>query len=458
MSRLRSLKAGVSRAATRLSERLARAEEEDGADRPAPPAAPAGPPPDDPGPAPFRLAPPPPETMVPWGVRVAAEAGWRLLILAGVIYVLMKVISTISLVVLAFTIGLLLTALLQPTAAWLRRLGIGRGPAAAITFVTGVAMVGLVGWFVVWQVLENLDDLTRQVQDGIEELKTWLLNSPFHVTEAQINNIADGLNDWLGSNSQEITSAGLQGVTVVLEFFSGALLAMFVTIFLLYDGRTVWNWSLNFVPLAARDAVASAGPKAWMTLTSYVRGTVLVAFIDGFFIGVGLYFLDVPMAVPLAVIIFLFSFVPIVGAVVSGALAVVVAFVANGVVSALLVLAVVLAVQQLEGHVLQPLILGRLVRVHPLGVVLAVTGGSLIAGIPGAVTAVPLVAVLKSVVASLRSYAAGHSVPAGTADPSSAAPPPAVKAPESPKSPGAAPPPRPGEGGESAGPPRNGGR
>ncbi|GAA3642567.1 AI-2E family transporter [Streptomyces chitinivorans] len=450
MSRLRSLKAGVSRAATRLSERLARAEEKDGSDGPMPPSPPAGPPPGDPAPAPLQSppAPPPPAAMVPWGVRVAAEAGWRLLVLAGVIYVLMKVISAISLVVLAFTIGLLLTALLQPTAARLRRLGIGRGLSAAITFVTGVAMLGLVGWFVVWQVLENLDDLTRQVQEGIDELKTWLLNSPFHVTEAQINNIADSLNDWLGSNSQEITSAGLQGVTVVLEFFSGAVLAMFVTIFLLYDGRNVWNWSLNFAPRAARDAVASAGPRAWMTLTSYVRGTVLVAFIDGFFIGIGLYFLDVPMAVPLAVFIFLFSFIPIVGAVVSGALAVVVAFVANGVVSALLVLAVVLAVQQLEGHVLQPLILGRLVRVHPLGVVLAVTGGSLVAGIPGAVTAVPLVAVLKSVVVSMKSYAAAHAVPAGTVEPSSAVPPPAVEAPRSPKSPGAEPPSEPGEDGE----------
>ncbi|MFP8940409.1 AI-2E family transporter [Streptomyces fenghuangensis] len=450
MSRLQSLKAGVSRAATRLSERLARAEEKDGSDGPMPPSPPAGPPPGDPAPAPLQSppAPPPPAAMVPWGVRVAAEAGWRLLVLAGVIYVLMKVISAISLVVLAFTIGLLLTALLQPTAARLRRLGIGRGLSAAITFVTGVAMLGLVGWFVVWQVLENLDDLTRQVQEGIDELKTWLLNSPFHVTEAQINNIADSLNDWLGSNSQEITSAGLQGVTVVLEFFSGAVLAMFVTIFLLYDGRNVWNWSLNFAPRAARDAVASAGPRAWMTLTSYVRGTVLVAFIDGFFIGIGLYFLDVPMAVPLAVFIFLFSFIPIVGAVVSGALAVVVAFVANGVVSALLVLAVVLAVQQLEGHVLQPLILGRLVRVHPLGVVLAVTGGSLVAGIPGAVTAVPLVAVLKSVVVSMKSYAAAHAVPAGTVEPSSAVPPPAVEAPRSPKSPGAEPPSEPGEDGE----------
>ncbi|MDG9703069.1 AI-2E family transporter [Streptomyces sp. DH37] len=457
MSRLRSLKTGVSRAATRLSERLARAEERDDAGPvPPPPSVSAGPGPGGRAPAPLaQPEPPPPASMVPWSVRVAAEAGWRLLVLAGVIYVLMKVISAISLVVLSFTVGLLLTALLQPTAARLRRLGTGRGLAAAITFVMGVAALGLVGWFVVWQVLENIDRLTRQVQDGIEELKTWLLNSPFHVTEAQINNVADTINDWLGSNTQEITSAGLQGVTVVLEFFSGALLAMFVTIFLLYDGRNVWEWTLKLVPRTARDAVAGAGPRAWMTLTSYVRGTVLVAFIDGFFIGVGLYFLDVPMAVPLAVFIFLFSFIPIVGAVVSGALAVIVAFVANGVVSALLVLAVVLAVQQLEGHVLQPLILGRLVRVHPLGVVLAVTGGSLIAGIPGAVTAVPLVAVLKSVVVSLRSYAADHVVPVGAADPASAVPPPAAEAPRSPKTPR---PPEPGEGGASASPPRDGGR
>ncbi|MFH0242556.1 AI-2E family transporter [Streptomyces sp. HK10] len=453
MSRLRSLKAGASRAVTRLSERLARAEE-DGVDRPIPP----GPPPSDPGPAPLQPEPPPPATMVPWGVRVAAEAGWRLLVLAGVIYVLMKVISAISLLVLSFAVGLLFTALLQPTVARLRRLGVGRGLATAITFVTGLAMLGLVGWFVVWQVMESLDDLTRQVQDGIEELKTWLLNSPFHVTEAQINNIADSLNDWLGSNSQAITSAGLQGVTVVVEFLSGAVLALFVTIFLLYDGRQVWRWTLNFVPRVARDGMASAGPRAWMTLTGYVRGTVIVAFIDGFFIGVGIYFLDVPMAVPLAVFVFLFSFIPIVGAFASGTLAVIVAFVANGAVSALLVLAVVLAVQQLEGHVLQPFILGKMARVHPLGVVLAVTGGSLIAGIPGAVTAVPLVAVLKSVVVSLKSYAAGHAVPAGAADPSSAAPPPAVEAPRSPKSSGSTPPPEPEEGGESAGPPRGGER
>ncbi|MBO8202395.1 AI-2E family transporter [Streptomyces smyrnaeus] len=355
--------------------------------------------------APAIAAKPEPSAAVPWGVRVAAEAGWRLLVLAGVIWVLMKVVSTISLVIIAFSAGLLITALLQPTVARLRRIGLGRGLATAITFIGGFVIMGLVGWFVVWQVMENLDTLTDKVQDGIQELKNWALNGPFHVSEDQINEIAQNLSDWIGDNSKELTTAGIEGVTVILEFFSGALLAMFVTLFLLYDGRRIWEWTLKFVPAAARDGVAGAGPRAWATLTGYVRGTVIVALIDAVFIGVGLYFLNVPMAVPLAVFIFLFAFVPIIGAVVSGALAVVVALVTDGIVTALLALAVVLAVQQIESHILQPFILGRLVRVHPLAVVLGVTGGSLIAGIPGAVVAVPLVAVTNTVVGYLRGYA-----------------------------------------------------
>ena len=164
------------------------------------------------------------------------------------------------------------------------------------------------------------------------------------------------------------------------------------------------------MPAAAREGVAGAGPRAWATLTGYVRGTVIVALIDAVFIGVGLYFLKVPMAVPLAVFIFLFAFIPIVGAVISGALAVVVALVTDGVFTALLALAVVLAVQQIESHVLQPFILGRLVRVHPLAVVLGVTGGSLIAGIPGAVVSVPLVAVTNTVVGYLKGYAQEQAI------------------------------------------------
>ncbi|MET9882353.1 AI-2E family transporter [Streptomyces sp. NPDC006430] len=347
---------------------------------------------------------PDPVSVVPWGVRVAAEVSWRLLLLAGMLWVLMKVISEVRLVVLAFAAALLVTALLQPFVVRLRRLGLPRGLATAVTAILGFVVIGLVGWFVVWQVMENLDDLSARVRDGINELKLWALDSPFHVTEKQINDIAKNLSETIGTNTEQITSAGLQGVTVLVEVLTGILLAMFSTLFLLYDGKRIWVWVLGLVPAAARPGVAGAGPRAWRTLTAYVRGTVLVALIDAIFIGLGIYFLKVPMAVPLAVFIFLFAFIPLVGAVISGALAVVVALVTQGPWTALLVLAVVLAVQQIEGHVLQPFILGRAVRVHPLAVVLSVAAGGMIAGIGGAVVAVPLVAVTNTVVGYLRAY------------------------------------------------------
>ncbi|MDX6351262.1 MAG: putative heme transporter [Streptomyces sp.] len=346
-----------------------------------------------------------PVAAVPFGMRVAGEVGWRLLVLAGTVWVLMQVIGTIQLVVLAFVAALLITALLQPFVARLKRAGLSRGLATAITFIGGFVVMGLVGWFVVWQVMANIDNLSNSLQDGVTELKHWLLNSPFHVTEDQINQIAKNLQDAIGSNTKALTDAGLQGVTVVVEFLTGILLAMFSTLFLLYDGGNIWNWVLRLFPAAARDGLSGAGPRAWRTLTLYVRGTVIVALIDATFIGIGIFFLGVPMAVPLAVIIFLAAFVPLVGAVASGVIAVIVALVTEGPVVALLVLAVVLAVQQIEGHILQPFILGRAVRVHPLGVILSVAAGSLIAGIGGAVVAVPLVAVTNTVVGYLRAHA-----------------------------------------------------
>ncbi|MCX4394261.1 AI-2E family transporter [Streptomyces sp. NBC_00053] len=354
--------------------------------------------------APSVAARPDPVAAIPWGMRVAAEAGWRLLVLAGTLWVLMRVISAVQLVVLAFVAALLVTAMLQPTVARLRGYGLPRGLATAVTAVLGFVIMGLVGWFVVWQVMDNIDTLSDKVRDGIEELKRWLLDSPFHVTEQQINDIAKNLSDTIGTNTEQITSAGLEGVTVMVEVLTGILLAMFSTLFLLYDGRRIWHWVLKLVPAQARPGVAGAGPRAWRTLTAYVRGTVIVALIDAIFIGLGIFFLDVPMAVPLAVFIFLFAFIPLVGAVISGALAVVVALVTEGVFTALMVLAVVLAVQQIEGHVLQPFILGRAVRVHPLAVVLSVAAGGMIAGIGGAVVAVPLVAVTNTVVGYLRTY------------------------------------------------------
>ncbi|MCK1819887.1 AI-2E family transporter [Streptomyces sp. XM83C] len=397
--------AGLSEMGERLDERRAEAERERQAPEPEP--APVTAVEYEPAAAPVR---PDPAQAVPWGVRVAAEAGWRLLVLAGTLWVLMKVISAVQLVVLAFVTALLITALLQPTVARLRRMGVPRGPATALTAILGFVIMGLIGWFVSWQVMENIDDLSDQIQDGIDELRKWLLNSPFHVTDKQINQIAQNLREAIGANTDQITSAGLEGVQVVVEALTGILLTVFSTLFLLYDGRRIWEWFLKLVPAAARPGVAGAGPRAWATLTAYVRGTVLVALIDAVFIGIGIYFLDVPMAVPLAVFIFLFAFIPLVGAVVSGALAVVVALVTQGVFTAVMTLVVVLAVQQIEGHILQPFILGRAVRVHPLAVVLSVAAGGMVAGIGGAVVAVPLVAVTNTVAGYLRAYSRGPAL------------------------------------------------
>ncbi|MFJ7156498.1 AI-2E family transporter [Streptomyces sp. NPDC101118] len=402
------------------------------------------------GPAPGGPPPrTPPAEAIPWGLRVAAEAAWRLLVIAGGLWVLFRVVSALRIVVLAFAVALLVTALLQPTVARLHRHGLPRGPATALTALCGFVLLGLAGWFVVWQVMDNADVLTARVREGVEELKQWLLRSPLHVTEKQINSVADSLSDGLASGGG-IASRGLQGVTVLVEVLTGILLAIFSTLFLLYDGPRIWRWSLIAVPAAARPAVADCGPAAWATLTGYVRGTVIVALVDAVFIGLGVYFLGVPLAVPLGVFIFLFSFIPLVGAVVSGALAVVVALVTEGLFAAAMVLMVVLLVQQIEGHVLQPFILGRAVRVHPLGVVLAVSAGGTVAGIGGAVVAVPLVAVLKTVVGQLRRTAAAAD-PAAATGPGYGPPPPEPSEPEpAPSGPPEPGPPKPGDPGHGA--------
>ncbi|OIV38808.1 AI-2E family transporter [Mangrovactinospora gilvigrisea] len=364
----------------------------------------AGPPPAYPprpsGPAPVPSA----ASAVPWGLRVTAEVAWRLVVVAAAVYVVLIVIGSLKLVVLAFAASLLMAALLQPTVAWLRRHGMPRALAAALTFIAGLAALGLIGWFVYWQVSENIDELTGKMQDALGQMRTWASHGPLHLSDKQITDITKSLSNALGTNTEKLTSAGVTGVTVIIEVLSGVALAAFSTFFLIYDGERIWNWLLKLFPPIARGPVAGAGPRAWSTLTNYIRGTVVIAFIDAVSIGIGIALLGVPLAIPLTVVVFLGAFVPLIGALVSGALAVAVGLVTHGVVTALLVLAVLIAVQQIEGHLLQPLILGRAVKVHPLAVVMAVASGSLLAGIGGAVVAVPLVAVLNTVVSYLMRY------------------------------------------------------
>ncbi|WP_371479761.1 AI-2E family transporter [Kitasatospora sp. NBC_00315] len=343
-----------------------------------------------------------PAEAVPWGLRVAAESTWRLLLLGAALYVLFRVVDMLRLVAFAVLASLLISALLEPTVSWLRRRGVPRSLAAAGTFLSGLAGIGLVGWFVVWQVTTNLPSVTVRVQDGVDKLRHWLVIGPLHLTQQQINDFAKQITTAINANSEQITSAGITGAQIAVEVLTAMLLAFFTTFFLLYDGEKIWNWVLRGLPRQSRYAMAGAGPKAWATLTAYVRGTVCVAFIDAVCIGVGIELLGVPLALPLAVIIFLGAFVPLVGALVTGTIAVLIALVTEGPFTALMVLVVLVAVQQIEGHILQPLILGRAVRVHPLGVVLGVAAGSIVGGIGGAIVAVPLIAVTNTVVAHLR--------------------------------------------------------
>ncbi|MBV6701107.1 AI-2E family transporter [Kitasatospora aureofaciens] len=343
-----------------------------------------------------------PAEAVPWGLRVAAESTWRLLLLGAALYVVFYVVDMLRLVAFAVLASLLISALLEPSVSWLRRHGVPRSLAAGAVFLSGLAGIGLVGWFVVWQVTTNISDVTSQVQRGVNQLRDWLITGPLHLTQQQITDFANQITKAITTNTDQITAASLTGAQIAVEVLTAVLMTFFTTFFFLYDGPKIWNWALRGLPRHSRFAMAGAGPKAWATLTAYVRGTVCVAFIDAVCIGIGIDLLGVPMAMPLAVIIFLGAFVPLVGALVTGTAAVLIALVTQGPWTALMVLVVLIAVMQIESHVLQPLILGRAVRVHPLGVVLGVAAGGIIGGIGGAVVAVPLIAVTNTVVTHLR--------------------------------------------------------
>ncbi|MEU3560595.1 MULTISPECIES: AI-2E family transporter [unclassified Kitasatospora] len=343
-----------------------------------------------------------PAEAVPWGLRVAAESTWRLLLLGAALYVVFYVVDMLRLVAFSVLASLLITALLEPSVSWLRRRGVPRSLAAGGVFLSGLAGIGLVGWFVVWQVSTNLSDVTTQVKTGVNQMRDWLVTGPLHLTQQQITDFANQITKAITTNTDQLTSASITGAQIAVEVLTALLMTFFTTFFFLYDGAKIWNWALRGLPRHSRFAMAGAGPKAWATLTAYVRGTVCVAFIDALCIGIGVDLLGVPLALPLAVIIFLGAFVPLVGALVTGTVAVLIALVTQGPWTALMVLVVLVVVMQVESHILQPLILGRAVRVHPLGVVLGVAAGGIIGGIGGAVVAVPLIAVTNTVVTHLR--------------------------------------------------------
>jgi len=353
---------------------------------------------------------------VPSGVRATAAWAWRFVAIALAFYVFLIVLSRLQVVIVPLAVALLLSALLQPLAAVLAKRGVPPALATAITLLSGIVGLGLLIWLVVDQFISGFSDLSTQVNGGVDKVQDWLINGPAGLSQTQINDYVDNARTSLSANRSRLTSGALGAAGTVGEVLTGALLTLFATIFFIKDGRKVWTWVVRLFPAGSQERVGGAGERAWRTLISYVHATVAVALVDAVGIGIGAAVLKVPLALPLAVLVFLGAFIPIVGATGTGLVAVLVALVARGPGTALILLIIVLFVQQVEGHILQPLLLGRAVKVHPLAIVFGIAAGTLLAGIIGALLAVPLVAVIGTVSSYLSGGGREDAVPAEWAD------------------------------------------
>jgi predicted PurR-regulated permease PerM len=335
---------------------------------------------------------------VPHSLRIAAAWAWRLLVIGVLGYYLVELIGNLRIVVIPLVVALLLSALLAPAVGLLLRLQAPRSLATAVVLVGGLAAVIGTLTAVINEFINGVPELSRNASAGIRQIQDWLKTGPMHLSDDQLDQAIEAGEKWLNDNTESLTSTTIATAATVFEVLTGALLVLFAMFFFLRDGRRIWRFLVRLMPVAAQARVADAGQASWSTLVAYVRATVLVAFIDAVGIGLALVLLNVPFAFPLAALVFLGAFVPIVGATLSGTVAILVALVDEdgGPVKALLVLAAVILVQQLEGHVLQPLIMGKAVAIHPLAVIVAIAGGVVLAGIVGALVAVPLVAVLNT--------------------------------------------------------------
>lgn len=340
---------------------------------------------------------------VPRALRVATAFSWRLLIVAAAAGVAVWLIIQLKLLVIPLLIGILITALLWPAFAWMLRHRVPRWLAIVISLIGTIAIVGGLLWLAVWQITRQWSSVQVRTIEAVAQFRQYLIDGPLRLTETQIDGFLAQGWAFVQEQASLVWSGALAIGTTLGHVATGTLLSFFILLCLLADGGGIWRWTTRLFPTQARPAVDGAARAGWVTVVNYTRTQLLVATIDAVGIGLGAFLLGVPLAIPVAVLVFLGAFVPIVGAVVTGALAVFLALVYNGPWIALWMLVVVLGVQQLEGHVLQPLLMGSAVKVHPLAVVLVVAGGAMIAGIPGALFAVPIAAFINVVAVYLGS-------------------------------------------------------
>ncbi|MCC2029473.1 AI-2E family transporter [Microbacterium sp. YMB-B2] len=341
------------------------------------------------------------DNAVPLSLRVSAAYAWRLLLIAAAAGVIIWIVIQLKLLVIPLLIGILITALLWPAFEWMLRHRFPRWVAIVIALMGTIAIVAGLLWLVGWQISREWPQVQVRTTQAVDEFRQYLIDGPLHLTETQIQDYIDQGFALIQQQAELLWSGALAIGTTAGHVLVGALLTLFILICLLADGAGIWRWATKLFPRDARPAVDAAARSGWRTVVNYAKTQLLVATIDSIGIGLGAFLLGVPLAIPVAVLVFLGAFVPIVGAVTTGAVAVFLALVYNDPWNAFWMLVVVIGVQQFEGHVLQPILMGTAVKVHPLAVVLVVAGGSMIAGIPGALFAVPLAAFVNVVAVTL---------------------------------------------------------
>jgi predicted PurR-regulated permease PerM len=343
-----------------------------------------------------------PDSQVPRLLQQLAAWSWRLLLTGGVIYLGFRFVVELRLVVIPFIAALLLTALLQPAASWLRRHGFS--PLLASWCMILIALVVIAGAIALIsnQIADQYQVLFNEVQRTVIHLQHSLAGAPFHLNKSRLQALSKDMLNYISQHKSVVAGTVLTGGKYLAEVLAGAVLTLFVTFFLLKDGARIWAWLIKGMRPVARSRTDRAGDQAWRALVYYMRGATAVAAIHAVLLGVALWLLRVPLLVPLVVLVFLAAFVPLVGILVAGGLAVLVTLATKGWVAAVILLGVLIVENQIEDHVLQPLVVGRIIKLHPLAIILSLAVGGIIAGIPGAIIAVPFAAVITYAWPALR--------------------------------------------------------
>jgi predicted PurR-regulated permease PerM len=351
---------------------------------------------------------------VTWPMRVAAAWGWRLIVVALVIWLIGRVFLKVELVAFSFILALFFTAVLHPLEVQLRRLPGPRSVSAGVALLVGVLCFAGITLFVTWQIQDHSGELANQLTDFVSKTRNWLHDGPLHIKSSDLDHIADNITKTIKDHQGQLISGAIATVRTVIEAIGALLLILLSTFFLLRDGEQVWNWVLRLFPRGAQPKVDVAGRAGWGSLGGYVRGQVIIALFHGVSVLIILLVLRVPLAAALAVLIFLGSFVPLIGLTATGSLCVAVTLLEHGFTAGVVVAVAIIVLFQLEAHLLQPLIMSRSVELHPLAVALSVLTGTLVAGIVGALLAVPFVAFLNTTISALR---ASPDAAAGTTEP-----------------------------------------